>query len=87
MNVPYRAFLEQMPGGFYLVKALQQIVDTISVTPISVGDAKIHSGNGSPLNVITGNVGDLYVDKLGTAGKTLFVKESGAWTSTGWTAK
>ena len=45
------------------------------------------SGSGSPEGVIVGNVGWLYTDKDGGAGTTLYVKESGEGTNTGWVAK
>jgi hypothetical protein len=44
-------------------------------------------GNGSPESVVTGNVGDTYSNKTGGAGTTLYVKESGNNTNTGWIAK
>jgi hypothetical protein len=87
MIVPYRAQLEQQEGGYWLVLALQQIVNAISVTPISVGDARIHSGNGSPLNVLVGNRGDLYLRRDGGTTTTLYVKEGADFTSAGWVPK
>jgi hypothetical protein len=45
------------------------------------------TGTGSPNGVITGNPGDLYTDKNGGASVTLYVKESGVATNTGWVAK
>ena len=44
------------------------------------------SGAGGPNGVITGSVGDLYTDTAGGAGSTLWVKESGTNTNTGWVA-
>lgn len=45
------------------------------------------SGAGSPEGVISGSVGDVYTRTDGGAGSTLYVKESGEGTSTGWVAK
>jgi hypothetical protein len=54
---------------------------------IKVGNATIHSGTGGPNGAITGNVGDLFLRTDGGAGTTLYVKESGNATNTGWVAK
>ncbi|HTQ42473.1 MAG TPA: hypothetical protein VMI75_06910 [Polyangiaceae bacterium] len=45
------------------------------------------SGSGAPNGVVTGSPGDLYTNTAGGAGQTLWVKESGAATNTGWVAK
>jgi len=45
------------------------------------------SGIGTPEGVIVGSPGDLYTDANGGAAVTLWVKESGAATNTGWVAK
>jgi hypothetical protein len=54
---------------------------------IKIGNATIHSGTGSPEGVVTGNVGDLYLRTDGGAGTTMYVKESGNGTNTGWVGK
>ena len=54
---------------------------------VSVGGALIQSGFGSPNSVLVGNPGDLYLNKSGGAGTSVYVKESGAGTNTGWVAK
>lgn len=46
-----------------------------------------YAGSGDPNGVQTGNIGDLYTNTDGGAGNTLWVKESGNNTSTGWVAK
>lgn len=45
------------------------------------------SGNGSPETVVVATVGTLYRRLDGGASTTLYVKESGAGTNTGWIAK
>jgi hypothetical protein len=45
------------------------------------------SDNGAPNGAIVGNPGDLYSNIAGGAGATLWVKESGIATNTGWVAK
>jgi hypothetical protein len=47
----------------------------------------IKAGTGSPESVVTAAIGSLYLRSDGGAGTTLYVKESGAGTSTGWIAK
>jgi len=47
----------------------------------------VKSGLGSPETVVTGSVGDLYRRLDGGANTTLYIKESGAATKTGWVAK
>lgn len=59
---------------------------TIAVTGVgTMGNFK--RGTGSPESVVTGSVGDLYTRTDGGAGTTLYVKESGSATNTGWVAK
>lgn len=57
---------------------LQQVEDAIS--------AKIRSGTGSPEGALTAPPGTLYLNTLGGANTTLYVKESGTG-NTGWVAK
>lgn len=47
----------------------------------------IRSGSGTPESAVTGNVCDLYLRTDGGANTTLYIKESGAATNTGWIAK
>jgi hypothetical protein len=47
----------------------------------------IFTSSGTPENVVTGNLGDLCVSRLGGAATTFYVKEAGAGTNTGWDAK
>src|SRR6266705_5828916 len=46
----------------------------------------VQSGVGSPAGVLAAPVGTVYVDLSGGAGTTLYVKESGGSTSSGWVA-
>lgn len=63
-------------------KALQRLLqDIVELAPHTI------SGTGSPEGVTIGNVGDLYINKSGGAGTTLYVKETGNGTNTGWVAK
>lgn len=61
-----------------LINLLQQI---IALAPYT------HYYAGTPEGNVTGNVGDLCINTNGGAGTTLYVKETGNNTSTGWVAK
>ena len=47
----------------------------------------ISQGTGAPNGVVTASVGAIYMRLDGGAATTLYVKESGANTNTGWVAK
>lgn len=47
----------------------------------------LRSGSATPNSAVTGNIGDLYLCTTGGAATTLWVKESGAGTNTGWVGK
>lgn len=49
-------------------------------------DERFKFGSGSPEGVVTANIGCQYVNTDGGAGTTLYLKESGTGTNTGWTA-
>jgi len=44
-------------------------------------------GSGVPNGNVVGKVGDLYINIAGSSGTTLWVKESGSGTNTGWVGK
>lgn len=57
-------------------------------TAATIADGSLwSSGLGAPNGVVTGSVGDLYTQRDGGAGTTLWVKESGTATNTGWVGK
>jgi hypothetical protein len=59
-----------------------------NVNQITLGiGINISAGSGTPNGVVSGNPGDLYLSTAGGAGTTLYVKESGANTNTGWQGK
>lgn len=51
------------------------------------GGSVLRAGTGSPEGVVTGNVGDVFHRTDGGSGTTLYVKESGTGTNTGWDPK
>jgi hypothetical protein len=46
-----------------------------------------YAGIGTPNGVITGSIGSIFINTAGGAGTTLYVKESGTNTNTGWVGK
>lgn len=61
-----------------LIRLLQDIITAAPQT---------FYGTGDPNAAVVGQVGDLYINKSGGASTTLWVKESGNGTNTGWVAK
>lgn len=51
-----------------------------------LGGCLIRTGTAAPETVLTGNVCDIFLRTTGTAGTTLYIKESGTGTNTGWGA-
>ena len=87
MNVPGRAQIEALPGGFHIYQAIDYVARAVGLSPTYVGSARILSGTGAPESRVVGSIGDLYLRTDGSTSTTLYVKTSGARTSTGWTAK
>jgi hypothetical protein len=79
------------------LRFLQGITDALNgtqgvaasgVNQVTLGiGINVSAGTGTPNGVVTGNPGDLYLNFSGGAGTTLYVKESGANTNTGWVGK
>jgi hypothetical protein len=53
----------------------------------TTGSVFMSTGTGSPEGVVTASPGALYLNLSGGAGTTLYIKESGSVTNTGWVAK
>lgn len=45
---------------------------------------RIYYGSGSPEGAVTAPLGAIYINTAGGAGTTVYAKESGNWTNTGW---
>ena len=56
----------------------------VSAATMGTKGGRVCSGNGSPESTLAGWVGDIYLRRDGGAGTTLYIKESGAGTNTGW---
>lgn len=54
---------------------------------LGAGSRAILTGSGSPEGVVTASPGAIYLNTGGGAGVTLYVKETGSSTNTGWVAK
>jgi hypothetical protein len=52
-----------------------------------IGSCQVSTGPAGPNDNVIGNIGDLFINIGGGAGVTLFVKESGTGTNTGWVGK
>lgn len=51
----------------------------------SAGQTVIRTGTSSPNSAVSGSVGDLFLRTDGSTATTLYIKESGSATTTGWT--
>lgn len=81
--------LDRNPGGAFNGKASSIWIKWLGelYAAVSFFMFHIHYGSGSPENVVAGIPGDLYLNLAGGASLTLWVKESGTATRTGWIAK
>lgn len=70
-----------------LVASLYDFLRRVVVSVNALDDTSVLTGEGSPQGVVVAKVGRLYTRTDGGAGTTLYVKESGNNTSTGWVAK
>ena len=80
----------RLPAGGDVQRLIVSLYDFLRRVVVSVNgldDTRVLTGVGSPEGVVTASVGRLYTRTDGGAGTTLYVKESGVNTSTGWTAK
>ena len=71
-----------------MISALNGTSPSASLSQVVLGTGMtISSGVGTPEGVVAGKVGDQYMNLSGGSGTTLYVKESGAGTNTGWVGK
>lgn len=70
-----------------LLDSIYQIWQRLNRTQLTIGESTIYTGAGSPENNQIGSVGDLWLRTDGGSNTTLYVKESGDDTDTGWIAK
>jgi hypothetical protein len=80
-RLPVGSDVQQLIVSLY--DFLRRVVGSVN----SLDDARVLRGIGSPEGVVVAKIGRLYVNASGGAGTTLYVKESGDMTNTGWVAK
>lgn len=74
----------QKPEG---VASLNRMLERLfSLLPVDGEKVIFSSGFGTPENAVTASIGSLFLRKDGGANTTLYVKESGTDTDTGWAA-
>lgn len=83
----HEAVIRALDGGVFLVDALKDIEARLSQQPVRIGGVYVRTGTGSPNGSVIGSVGDLFLRTDGGTSTTLYVKQSGANTLTGWVAK
>lgn len=76
--------LKTVEGVNQLNRMMRQVFESIQNDQNGFAD---YSGYGTPENAITAKIGSIYKRLDGGASTTLYVKESGANTNTGWVAK
>ena len=86
-------------GNSFADKFMKTLARYIKITPslflinsqtyikgwLNVDGATIFSGLGTPEGVVTAYLGSIYLRRDGGAGTTLYVKQTGNGTNTGWT--
>lgn len=86
LNGPW-TFSKDDPAGPDLEDRLQDMFDFLLSQMTPLEGLPIFQGSGSPNGAVTASPPALYLNRSGGAGTTLYVKESGAATNTGWIAK
>lgn len=64
-----------------------QLLQSVYLLFNRVNQVSISAGAGTPESAVVGRIGDIFMRTDGGSSTTLYVKESGADTNTGWTAK
>lgn len=80
-----RAAVQALNGD--VARAIDGLVSAQNTQPMEVGESTIRSGAGTPEGRVTGAIGDLYLRTDGSTSTTLYVKQSGLNTTTGWVGK
>lgn len=74
-------------NGALLWNGADWVNTLIAAANIASGSALALTGTGSPQGSVTASPGAFYLNVSGGAGSTLWVKETGTNTNTGWVAK
>lgn len=75
--------LKESDGVSELNRMIRFLYDNVAGDGDTV---KVYKGYGSPLNVVAAGIGSLYMNLSGGTGTTIYEKESGAGTASGWVA-
>lgn len=78
------------PESFDLLQSFVNVLNGVEVgayTQIVLAGVTLTFGSGSPNGAVSGSPPDLYFNLSGGAGTTLWVKETGSATNTGWVGK
>lgn len=67
-------------NAFQVSTEIREIKDLLKTLPILIGE-------GSPEGIVSASPPTIYLNRLGGASTTLYVKESGSATNTGWVGK
>ena len=76
--------LKTNDGVNLLNNMLQALFDSM---PGDMNTVQVYKGYGVPENVVAAGIGSLYLNLSGGSNTTLYAKESGAGTATGWIAR
>jgi hypothetical protein len=87
IRLVYDSGAARIPTAYANLTAFQAVCTNIGLDPTHNTKPQFYSGAGSPNGVVTASPPALYFNTTGGANTTLYVKESGASTNTGWVAK
>lgn len=75
-----------LPEHPEITEFLKDLLECVKPLQLVASGLNIFEGTGSPENVVTANIGSLFLRRDGGTNTTLYVKESGTG-ATGWSAK
>lgn len=84
---PWESLPPTLQGDEQVRRFFDDIRQVLTKLYLLAEHVNLHVGAGSPETVVSAYVGSLYLRLDGGANTTLYVKESGAGTNTGWIAK
>jgi len=70
----------------WLLTCIREMWQRLNRDQFSIGEVTIYTGAGTPENNQAGSVGDVYLRTDGSTGTTMYIKESGSDTDTGWSS-
>jgi hypothetical protein len=70
-----------------IIESTQGVEQSNGAILVQLGPINLFIGSGSPAGVVIGSPPDIYLNSLGGAGTTIYIKESGSSTAAGWAGK